>query len=521
MSTLFGIYNAQRSLSLNQAVMDIINNNIANINTPGYSKQRAEISQLTSGNISTIPQNAAQDSMGAVIDAITRNRDLFLDNYYREEKSSLSYYQELSENADLIEDITNELDNTGIGSSLNELYLSLSQLSANANDFVLRNNVIQKAVELSTKFNSIYSQLENQRTNLVGDYTQPDTLDGSKVKIISDDLNDKLNSIADLNNSIILATAEGTSPNFLLDNRDTLLDEISQYIPADIKQEINGSVTISLGNTLLVSGKTQTGFFSVTSGDIDNPATLQIENPTGGVLVADAYSLVSSGQLGAVLEMGGSEANELTIKSVMDNLDTLAYELANTINNLQISGQYMVENPAGSGIYELTNGDDILTVPIETPPYFFVDDATAGTIPATAAGFAKLICINDAIADDPYQISAASATAGIEETGDGANALLMSQARNSVIAGLGGATTDQYLINMVSDVGSKANRISTNYEIKENISQQLKMKRESVIGVNLDEEMADLIRFQRSYEASARVFSAVNDNIKTILAMMG
>ena len=131
-STLFGIYNAQRALSLNQAVIDIINNNIANVNTPGYSKQRAELEQLTSGNISNIPQNAAQDSMGAIIGEISRNRDAYLDNYYRGQNSELYYYDELQENANLIEDITNELDNLGINNALDEFYQSLSQLSANA-----------------------------------------------------------------------------------------------------------------------------------------------------------------------------------------------------------------------------------------------------------------------------------------------------------------------------------------------------------------------------------------------------
>lgn len=518
-STLFGIYNAQRSLSLNQAVIDLINNNIANINTPGYSKQRAEISQLTSGEVSTIPQEAVQDSMGAVIDAITRNRDTYLDSYYRRENSGYNYYKELSESADTIEDITGEIDNTGINSSLSSFYQAMSQLANNADDFVLRNNVIQKAVELSIKFNSTYEQLEKHRENLVGDYSLPETLDKSKIKLYSDNLNNKLSSLADLNESIILSTAQGTSPNYLMDQRDKVLDEITEFIPVEITSHDNGSTTVELGNIVLVSGKTQTGYFSVTSGTDENyPAVVQIENGSGGVLVFDAYNLIDSGKLGAVLEMGGSEAGKLTVKSVMDKLDTLAYEFATAVNTLQTSGQYMIENPPGSGTYELS-GDPGIN-PAED---FFVDSST-GNAPAAAAAFASLITINSNVLSDPYQISAAAAYNPLapnpEETGDGANALSMFQIRNSVIAGLGGATTEQYTINTVSDIASKATTIQNNYDIKGNITQQLKMKRESVVGVNLDEEMADLIRFQRSYEAAARVFSVVDQNIKTILGMV-
>lgn len=511
-SSLFGIYNAQRALSLNQAAIDLINNNISNINTPGYSKQRVEISQLTSGNISSIAENATQDSMGAVIEAVTRNRDAFLDNFYRTENSNYNYYKELNENANMVEDIINELDNIGINSSLNEFYQSLSQLSSNANDFVLRNNVVQKAIELSTKFNSIYTQLSNLRENLAGDFATPATLENSKIKLVADELNEKLASVAALNSQIIPATAEGTSPNYLLDQRDKLLDEISEFIPAEISTNSNGSTTVSLGNTLLVSGGNHFGSFAVTSGDINNPATLQIQNDSGGILVADASPGVTSGQLGAILEMSGSDSTKLTIKGAMDNLDTIAYELANAINALQAGGQYMTD--VGGGVYELTDGAPA------GPPNFFVDDAAAGTAPGAAAGFAGIITVNDAVVNDPYQISAADAASAAEETGDGANAILLSQVRSSLIAGLGGATTEQYIVNMVSDIGSMANRIATNNDIKENISQQLSLKRESVTGVNLDEEMADLIRFQRSYEASARVFKIVDQNIQTILGLL-
>lgn len=529
-STLFGIYNAQRSLSLNQAVIDLINNNIANINTPGYSKQRAEISQLTSGEVSTIPQNAVQDSMGAVIDAITRNRDSFLDNYYRGESTNFSYYDELNSTANTIEDITSEIDNTGINSSFNEFYQALSQLANNADDFVMRNNLVQKGVELSIKFNSTYEQLENLRKSLVGDYTDPTTLDNSKIKIYADEINNKLSSLADLNNSIILSTAQGTSPNYLLDQRDKVLDEISEYIPVDITSHNNGSVTVALGNNILVSGKTQTGFFTVTSGDVNNPAIVQIENENGGVLVTDALSLIDSGKMGAILEVGGSATGKLTIKSVMDKLDTMAQSFANAMNGLQTFDAtippYNPPTPPYTEprfIVSATGQLSDFTVD-GAPPNFFVDDTGITGTNITA----KNITISQDIIDDPYKISAARSQTpvlpdipNLNETGDGSNALSMFQLRNdSTITGLNGATTEQFMINTVGDVASKANTIKNNLNIKENITQQLKMKRESVVGVNLDEEMADLIRFQRSYEASARVFKTVDDNIKTILGLV-
>jgi flagellar hook-associated protein 1 FlgK len=502
MGSLYGIFNATRSLSLNQAVIDIINNNISNINTPGYSKQRAELSQLTSGNVSSIPQNAAQDSMGAIITQISRNRDLYLDNYFRSENSDFGYYKELKENSGIIEDLTNELNGTGLNSALNEFYKALSQLSSSPEDFVSRSSTVQKAIELATKFNSMYNQLENFRTNLVGDYANPSTLDKSKLKLTSEELNSKLSSIANLNNSIILSTVQGTSPNYLLDQRDKLLDDISELIPIDITNESNGSVTLKLGNADLVRGSRQFGFFNVTAGNINNPSILQVQNDAGGAVVADAYSLVNSGKLGAILEIGGSDTLKLTIKSAMDNLTTLAQEISTALNNIQMNGQF-INNSVTPQV--LTNTGIGL---------FFVDNLGSNTN-ITAGN----IRVRQAIMDNPYLIAAASGTATASETGEGSNALLMSQIRSTLIATLGGSTTEQYITNLAGNIGSKASSIRDSYDLKDNISKQVSLKRESVIGVNLDEELTDLVRFQRAYEASARIFGVVDKNLQTIINM--
>ncbi len=514
-STLAGVYNAQRSLSLNQAVIDLISNNISNVNTPGYSKQRAELSQLNGSNDSNTAQGAIYNSQGAVIDAITRNREAYLDDYYRKENTALNYYKELNENARFIEDMTNELNDVGVNNSLNKFYESLNQLASNPTDIVMRNSVIQNATELCTQFNSMYSQLDDLRISLAGDYTDPNTLETSKIKLMTDDLNDKLESIADLNKTIIQSQAEGSAPNHLLDQRDKLLDEVSSLIPVDITHQTNGSTTITAGNTDLVVGGNQIGHFGVATGDADNPAILQIENETGGVLISDASSIINSGKLGAILEMSGSDPNKLTIKGAMDNIDTLASEFAEELNDLQVNGQYMMEDPLNPGEYILTVDDGDPLNPPFAPPNFFVDDAE-DVINITAEN----IKVSDSILDNPYQIAAADISSDAEETGDGSNALKMAQLRNKLMVGLGGATPEQYMVSIVGEIGNKTSSIKNNYEIKDNISQQVSSKRESVTGVNLDEEMVDLVKFQRSYEASARVFNVVDSNIQTILNMV-
>ena len=200
----------------------------------------------------------------------------------------------------------------------------------------------------------------------------------------------------------------------------------------------------------------------------------------------------------------------------MDSLNSLASEFATAVNTVQTGGRYIDSsvNPK-----ELS---DNLSNPIppsagtdNDPEDFFIDSDSSGTI--TAGN----IAVNAVISDDPYQISAASLTSGLTETGDGSNALLMSQVRNQGLAILGGATTQGYITNVTGRLGTQSKNIQDNYDIKSNILQQITQKRESLIGVSLDEELADLVRFQRSYEASAKVMQTISQTLTTIINMMG
>ena len=518
-SSLYGIYNAQRALSLNQAAIDIINSNVSNINTKGYSKQRLEISQATNVSPYQNPMDASQSGLGAVIDNISRNRDIFLDNSFRQETTDAAYYKEYTDNAVQAETIINELGDTGLNKTLNDFYNSLSQLSANPNDFVVRSSVVQNAISLATKFNNTYTGLQNARTGLVGDITNPDTLTQSKLSIDINDLNNKLSAVANLNDKINLSTAQGMTPNALLDQRDQLLDQISEYIPVNITNEKNNTVTLSLGSVELVRGEERTGFFKIEAGATnDNPSILKIKNDGGSTLSNNVYSMMTSGKIGAILQMGGNDPSKLTIKEMMDSLNTLANNFASEINNIQTGGRYIDNSATPHELSDNLSNPIVLPGPgtDADPENFFLDSADT-TLNITAGN----IKVNDNLVSDPYQIAAAGLTSGLSETGDGSNAILMSQIRNKNVPVLGGTTTQGYITNLVGKLGTQSKNLQDNYDIKDNILQQVTQKRESVTGVSLDEELTDLVRFQRSYEASAKVMTTISQTLTTIINMMG
>ena len=515
-STLYGIYTAQRSIAINQAAMDVINNNISNMNTVGYSKEKVDISEL-SNSPSSNPADASETGMGAAIDGISRNRDVFLDNSFRKSTTDQNYYKQYNDTAVNMESSVNELSGSSLSSSLTAFYSGLSQLAANPSDYVTRSSLVQSAVSLTTQFNNTDSTLQTMRTGLVGDINNPSTLNSSKLGVDISDLNNKLSAVANLNSQINLATSQGTTPNALLDQRDILLDGISKYIPVTITNEKNNTATVTLGNIDLVKGSQQEGSFELKTGDINNPAVVQIKNDGGSPLSSDASSLITSGEIAAVLQAGGSDPNKLTVKGMMDSLNTLASQFAGAVNTLQTGGRYIDNSVSPNKLSDNLSNPLVLPGPGTNPDpvAFFTTSDLSGTI---TAGNIK---VNDALVNNPYQIAAASLSGAASATGDGSNALLMSQAGDQSEAGLGGVTVQGFLTNIAGKMGTQAANIKDNFDLKDSVLQQVTQQRESVTGVSLDEELTDLVKFQRSYEASAKIMTTLNQNLTTIINMMG
>jgi len=511
-SSLYGIYTSENSLAISQAAMDVINNNVSNMNTPGYSKQSVQLSEVSSLD----PTNAAQVGSGAVLDAVTRNRDAYLDNSFRQANASSSYYSEYSTNATQMENTVNELGDTGgINSSLSTFYNDLSQLAANPSDATIRNTTVQNASTVATTFNNDATKLQNMRTSLVGDVNNPGTISQSKLSTDINALNSQLSQVASLNQQIALSTSQGENPNALLDQRDQALDTISQYIPINITTEKNNTVSVSLGSTQLINGNTQTGVLSVQQGDANNPSIVQITDNAGNIVFGNAYSAISSGEIGAILQLGGSDPSKLTISGMLGSLNTLANQFSNAVNTVQANGRYINNTSTPNQLSNNTSNPIDATQNLDPDPQsFFV------TSDGSAAITAGNISVNSALVKNPGQIAAASISSGFNDTGDGSNALLMSQVQDQSIQALGGITTQGYITNMVGQLGTQSANLKNSNDTSSSILQQVTQRRDSVTGVSLDQELSDLVMYQKSYEASAKIMTTMSDNLTTIINMI-
>lgn len=504
-SSFFGLYTAQRSLSTNQTILNIINNNVANANTPGYSRQRVDL--VTS---SPYPQPIVgvqglpgTFGTGAEINTITRTRDSFLDAQFRLESGTMGYLLEKEYAMQNAEGILMEPSDSGISAKIDAFFQSAQQLSLNPESLAVRTNFVQQAIDLTVVFNQQANSLLDLRKALVGDFTDLNTIRDSRLGINVVDINSKLANLANINREIITLKGNNVEPNDLLDKRDKLLDEINELIPITVDETPVGSVNISLGANVLIAGSSVVNVLQADAGDIDNPAVIGLYDAVTGLPnVANVNNLITNGKLGGLLEIGGHDASKLTIKGLLDRLDALANEVAITVNALQANGRY-IDSATGSLVDAAVGGYTEIFTPVGGPPFI-----------------AANISIDQDIIDDPNRVAAAVITAQNDELGSSGQILQIAQLRNASNAALNNSTFQNYHMSTVTTLGVQSKSNEDKMESQKALLNQVDLRREATSGVNIDEELVDLIRFQRAFEASSRVMSTINNILDVLINRM-
>ena len=188
------------ALNVNQAAINVVSNNIANMNTEGYSKQRVELENLK--GYSAIANSAGKSNYignGVSIAKISTYRDIYMDRNFRSENTQYKLNETLYEYASNIETIMNEYEDGGIKSALEKFYDAAQSLASDPSNSVYRTNFATQAQNVGNVFNKLYSSLSEKRAEIVGDVNDPGSLDSSMVGISVDEVNEKLQSLADLN----------------------------------------------------------------------------------------------------------------------------------------------------------------------------------------------------------------------------------------------------------------------------------------------------------------------------------
>ncbi len=449
-----GLNTALSGLEAAQAAINTAGNNIANANTPGYTRQQVDLTErnpLRIPSLSGVTGAGSQMGLGVDISTISRVRDQFLDSQYRNQNSQTSGNNTSSTLLGQVQAALNEPSSSGLSTALNKFWTAWNGLqndptNQGAMSAVLGagNTVAQNLNTLSGELTTLESQVSSQYSTLTDPTSGPVATDA--------------NQIAALNVQIAHAQASNLNANTLLDQRDQLIDDLSQYSNVYVSQQSNGMVNVSFGNaaTAAAGGATD-------STPLVNGGTADLAHN-----VTDANLSGSGGTLGSLLGLYDSTTGAGSIADYATTLDGVANQLVSAVNGA-------IAGADASGA---------------TAPAFF---DPSGTTAAT-------IAVNSSLSSSNPPYTAAEAGA---------------------VSDLTGGSADQAYNALVTQIGSDVQAAQSAQQTSQALLSAIGNQRQSISGVSLDEEMTNLIQYQQAYQASARVMNAINETLNTLINQVG
>lgn len=305
-----GMEIAKRAMLAHQAAINVLGHNIANVDTPGFTRQRAVLT-------ASLALDVMPGALGTGVDMveIERRRNAFADRQYRTEKASWGRLDTRSSVLAQIEGIFAEPSDTGVAALLDNFFAAYSDLSNNPGDRGSRVAVQTAGNALTEGIRRLDSRLAEYRTTL-----------NEEIALQVDEVNRLASEIAELNGQIATSTNTGVNPNDLMDRRDYLMDQLSELSGATSIQQTDGSLSVRLGGKSIVDQTTVTELQVAIRGQND---------PAGSpVLYADgSRASFPSGRIGSLLEM-----RDTTIQTMRDDLSDLAASLISEVNALHRQG---------------------------------------------------------------------------------------------------------------------------------------------------------------------------------------
>jgi flagellar hook-associated protein 1 len=451
-SSFYGLQTSLRGLLAQQRLLDTAGHNIANASTKGYSRQEATLVaspalEIPAGGIAG--GSGAHLGSGVDVQQYRRIRDGFVDLQYRGQNTNLGEWRARAgalENAELA---LAEPGENGINEQLSRFWDAWANLAnANADPAAAKQALIEQANGLADAFQTVRAQIGLIQSQAYAEYADlarpsaPGDSGGEVAQIARD--------IADLNDTIRRFITSGDLPNDLLDRRDQLLDQLSEFGQVSVVQQPDGMVDVSFVDKL-ATGTT----YPVVTG-----ATASWAGPPAG----DAWS--PGGRLGGLLDAAKPGG---TLEQYLTAIDGVAAALASTVNT-----------------------------------------AYGATFYATGPGAAAAtLRVDLALQADPGLVVAGSGASGSRDI-----ALAVSQLRDTPAVD---GTYRAFVARIGSDV-REAMRQEANAQV---LTDAVENRRQSISGVSMDEEMSNLVRFQRAYQASSRAMSTMDEMLDVLINRTG
>ncbi len=452
-----------------QYEMDTAAHNIANANTDGYSRQDVQLAAVpppfTQFNGPGNP--ISQIGLGVQLQQVRRDRDQLLDTQYRDIRGLNDQYQAQANALQEAENTLNEPGDQGIGAQITNFFNAFRDLTSQPESLVARSAAVQSGATLAAAF--------NRESTLLGQ--QQSALDQS-LNVDVSNVNSMAQQVAALNVQIQQAVVAGGTANDLMDQRDLLLDNLSGMVGASSQAGANGSVDVIVGGHKLVDST------KPLASAVDPLQRTNTPPLTNGF---DTITWTSDGTAANITTgtvKGTIDARDINVTGLINNLNTLAGGFISAINTAHSAG-YGLDNATGLNFFTGT------------------DAATIG--------------VNQTLVSNPEKLA----------TSDQPNAPGNPNAANTIIGVQGAllfnggtANVNDSYSSIVSSLGvnaAQAQNLATN---QQTLLQHIDTSRQSVMGVSIDEEMANMMKAQHSYEAAARVITASDSMLDTLINKM-
>lgn len=551
MSTnIYSIMNtAKLGLLAQQMAIEVTGQNIANVQTEGYSRQELSLE-------STTPRATGQGILGTGVKvaSVKRAHDAYIFSQITDQETQLSSTSVRKDTFDQLEVLFNQSDGTSLNNDLSRFFQSVQDLSANPTGLSERASVLARGTTLAQNLNQNGQKLIQLQQNL--DQNLDTEVNG---------INSLLTQIADMNSKIHTSESGAQTANDLRDKRDSLIRDLSQKLDVNIMGEVNGQISLTFkdGKALVLGGTAMSLSLKV-NGDNNGFKDIMLKDMAGNQ--TNITSSIQGGKIRGMLDMRDTE-----IAQVKDKLDRLTAGFVREFNRVHQAGQgldgktgrnffnpmtatvqNMTTNTGSASVavsnasqstasvdkyeFTFTGGNTVslknLTSGLASGTYTF----TAGAAFNVAGGLAVTITGSGATGDrfrfslsDNAMISMKVSSqiandtrliaAGKTSASDGGNALDLAALQGAhnfdgvsmTAAGSGSFTFDDFYNSIVANMGVASQTTQSNHNQQQGILILLDNRRESADGVSIDEEMLNIVKFQQAYNASARLLSTVND----------
>lgn len=463
------------SLYAAQRAAEVAAHNVANAGTEGYTKQRL---QVTSGVPTAGTAGLRGDGMrgtGVRLLSIDRLRDQLSDLAYRAESGGAGSATVQAQVLERAQGVLGAYPD-GAPAALDRFWSAWDQLSLTPTDPSARTGVLSAGGQVASALNAAAAQLER---------LSQDT--GSRMQEQVREVNDLATHVAGLNQAIADAVTAGQSPNDLRDQRDVAIDRLARLAGATVRPVENSMVDVYVGNSVIVAG--------VGTRELTATLVTEVDEQTGEPRQYYGVGFVT-GRASVGGELGGyARAVSSTIPSFARELDALAQTLADAVNAVHGAGHTLDSPRPDDPAYAGPDGGD-----------FFTTSTASGRFTA-----ATLRVREDLAADG--RLVAASATGS---PFDGNAAIDLAALRSSGTPSLG-----DLLRGIGSRLGAEGANAAREAAAAESALSGADALRSAANGVNVDEEMVDLVRFQHAWSAAARVISMADSFYDTIINRMG